>query len=54
MNINNDDLVNEYSPVFIDKTKILYNKLKELSYDELKKLLACNEDIAELNYDRYK
>ena len=54
MNINNDDLVNEYSPVFIDKTNILYNKLKELSYDELKKLLACNDDIAELNYDRYK
>ncbi len=54
MNINNDDLVNEYKPVFMDKTNILYDKLKSLSYDELKKLLACNDDIAELNYDRYK
>ena len=54
MNINNDDLVNEYKSVFMDKTNILYDKLKSLSYDELKKLLACNDDIAELNYDRYK
>ena len=54
MNVNNDDLVNEYKPVFMDKTNILYDKLKSLSYDELKKLLACNDDIAELNYDRYK
>ena len=44
MNINNDDLVNEYKSVFMDKTNILYDKLKSLSYDELKKLLACNDD----------
>ena len=33
-----------------------YNEEKSLPllYDELKKLLACNDDIAELNYDRYK
>ena len=39
MNVNNDDLVNEYKPVFMDKTNILYDKLKSLSYDELKKLI---------------
>ena len=33
MNINNDDLVNEYKSVFMDKTNILYDKLKSLSYD---------------------
>ncbi|MCQ2969876.1 MAG: peroxide stress protein YaaA [Clostridium sp.] len=54
MNVNNDDLVYEYKPVFMDKTNTIYEKLKSLSYDDLKKLLACNDDIAGLNYDRYK
>ena len=48
MNVNNDDLVNEYKPVFMDKTNILYDKLKSLSYDELKKLLMV-EDVKSYN-----
>lgn len=54
MNINNDDIIYEYHPVFMDKTNILHNKLKSLSYDELKKLLVCNDDLAQLNFERYK
>ena len=54
MNVNNDDMINEGMPVFIDKTNILCEKLKSFTYDELKKLLVCNDDIAELNYERYK
>lgn len=40
-------------PVFIDKTERLMGYLKELSYDELKKLLACNDKIVALNFERY-
>ena len=54
MNINNDDILSESIPCFIDKTENLYEALKNFSYDDLKKLLACNDEIAELNYSRYK
>ena len=54
MNINNDDIISESIPCFIEKTEYLYNNLKDYSYDDLKKLLACNDEIAELNYSRYK
>lgn len=40
-------------PLYIDKTERLVGYLKSLSYGELKKLLACNDKIAELNYRRY-
>lgn len=40
-------------PNFLDKTELLMKHLKSLSYDELKKLLACNDEIASLNYERY-
>ena len=54
MNKNNDDIIYEYHPAFMDKTNILHNQLKSLSYDELKKLLVCNDDLAQLNFERYK
>ena len=54
MNINNDDIISESMPCFMEKTEYLYNNLKNYSYDDLKKLLACNDEIAELNYCRYK
>lgn len=41
-------------PVFMHKTKQLHEYLKSLSYDELKKLLVCNDEIAMLNYKRYQ
>lgn len=40
-------------PVFLDKTEQLMKYLKSLPYDELKKLLVCNDEIASLNYERY-
>lgn len=41
-------------PVFIEKTNKLKEYLKSLSYEELKKLLVCNDEIANLNYERYQ
>lgn len=54
MNINNDDIISESIPCFLEKTETLLNSLKHYKYDDLKKLLACNDEIAELNYSRYK
>lgn len=54
MQVCNNDIVNEGMPCFIEKTTELYNTLKSFSYEELKKLLVCNDEIAELNFNRYK
>ena len=48
-----DVISHKQLPVFLDKTELLMKYLKSLSYDELKKLLVCNDEIASLNYDRY-
>lgn len=40
-------------PHFIEKTEQLKNYLSSLNIEDLKKLLACNDSIAELNYERY-
>ena len=48
MNINNDDIISESIPCFIEKTENLLNNLKNYKYDDLKKLLACNDEIAEM------
>ncbi len=53
MNVCNDDLTYKSMPSMIEKTEILSKFLKDLSYDNLKKLLCCNDDIASLNFDRY-
>ncbi|MBQ8603753.1 MAG: peroxide stress protein YaaA [Oscillospiraceae bacterium] len=39
-------------PAFMDKTEKLKNILQGKTYAELKKLWACNDSIAELNYER--
>lgn len=53
MNVCNDDLTYKSMPSMIEKTEILSKFLKDLSYDDLKKLLCCNDDIAKLNFDRF-
>lgn len=54
MNVCNDDLLSTSVPFAMEKTEALLEVLKSFSYDELKKLLCCNDDIAELNFERYK
>ena len=53
MNVCNDDLTYKSMPSMIEKTEILSKYLKDLSYDNFKKLLCCNDDIATLNFDRF-
>ena len=52
MRTDNDYISHRQLPVFIKKADVLRKYLCRLSYDELKKLWACNDDIARLNYDR--
>ena len=53
MEICNNDILSESIPCFIEKTQILYEVLRNLSYEDLKLLLSCNDDIASLNFERY-
>ena len=53
MEICNYDILSESTPCFIEKTQILYEVLRNLSYEDLKLLLSCNDDIALLNFERY-
>ncbi len=41
-------------PVFVRHAQQLVDYLKDLPYQDLKKLLACNDKLARLNYDRYQ
>ena len=53
MNADLDFLPPKTLPVFLERAEELTAGIKRLSYRELKKLLACNDQIAELNYARY-
>ena len=54
MNLDVESNVNIEVPVFISKAEILMEHLKSLSYGELKRLLSCNDQICQLNYERYQ
>ena len=50
---NVDDVINwEQLPMLINQAGELKDRLKELSYGELKKLWQCNDKIAQTNYNR--
>ena len=52
MNVNTDDLAPCGLPAFMEQTEEIVGFLRGLSYEEVKKLWACNDRIAEQNYDR--
>ena len=41
------------SPVFIEKTNILKNHIRSLTFEEQKKLWSCNDKIAQQNVERF-
>ena len=47
-----DDLAPVGTPVYLPWAIQLLNYLKSLSYEELQKLWACSDKIAQENYDR--
>lgn len=52
MNVDRDSLEYTGLPAYLDQTKEILSWLQSLSYGELKKLWACNDKIAEQNYER--
>lgn len=49
-----DFLPPETSPEFLEQSKELLSLLQKLPYDDLKKLLSCNDAIARLNFERFQ
>ena len=52
MNTDTDSLPVGSLPQFLPQTEKLLEKLKAMSYSDLKKLWKCNDSIAELNFER--
>ena len=53
MRVDTDTFACGTVPVFIDKTEILMQWVQSLSYEEQKKLWACNDKIARQNAERF-
>lgn len=53
MRVDTDTLACDGLPVFLDRTETLKDCLNSLTYDEQKKLWACNEKIARENHERF-
>ena len=54
MNVDTDSLEWLSLPVFLPYTEKLCTELKSMSYEQLKKLWKCNDQIAALNVERLK
>ena len=54
MNIDTDTLPVEGLPVFQKETEKIMHWMKQLTFEESKKLWNCNEKLAELNYNRFQ
>lgn len=52
MNIDTDTLPPIGLPVYLDKTKMIMEWLRELDRDSLKAIWKCNDNIASLNFER--
>lgn len=53
MNVDTDTFAWKSLPVFLEKTEILMDWVKSLSFEEAKKLWSCNDKLAELNFRRF-
>lgn len=54
MNVDTDTFECKGLPVFIGKTKEIMRWMQKLSLEEARKLWACNEKLANLNYQRFQ
>lgn len=52
MRIDTDSMKHDALPAFLPRTELLFSKLKQMSYEELKSLWKCNDKIATLNTER--
>ncbi len=54
MNVDTDTLAPLGEPALLDDTEILLARMRELSYEEAKKLWGCNESLARQNFERFQ
>lgn len=54
MRIDDEFPVRIEAPKFIRESKTILTHLKKLKYEDAKKIWQCNDNIAQLNYDRIK
>ena len=54
MRADTDFLAPKSVPALLEHARVLADWLRGLDYPELKKLLSCNDAIAELNFRRYQ
>ena len=54
MNTDTETLAPVSEPVFLGKTEKILARMRELSYEEAKKLWGCNEQLARQNYERFR
>lgn len=52
MRKNTDAIMWESEPILLEETKVLKSWLASLSYEELKSLWKCSDNIAEVNFQR--
>lgn len=52
MNVDTDSLSWQDLPMFLEKTEQLHQAMRALSYDTLKKIWKCNDQLAQLNVER--
>lgn len=52
MKVDTDSFACQGLPQFLPKTEQLYERLRGMSYEELKTLWKCNDQIAKLNFER--
>lgn len=53
MNVDTDTFPIAGTPLFLDKTRILCDQIKRMSYEQAKSLWQCNDKLAQLNFDRF-
>ena len=53
MKVNTDTVECGGLPVFIKDAEVILEWMRQLSYEQAKKLWACNDQIAGLNYERF-
>lgn len=54
MRVDRDFLPPESTPVLADQSALLLEELRKLSYPQLKKLLACNDALAQEAFQRFQ
>lgn len=54
MNVDTDTMAVQDLPVFLEHTEKITNWIKARSYEELQKLWACNNKIAQQNFERFQ